>query len=539
MPPKEGIKFFFKGDVADDAETLEKYSKDYSIFKIKPKLVVFPKDAEDIGGLVKYASKKGVGLTARSAGTDMTGGPLTDSIVVDFTRYFNKIKKIDSYAVVQPGVYYRDFEKELGKKGLFYPPYPASKNICAIGGMIANNSGGEKTLAYGKTEDYVRSLKVVLNDGKEHIIKPLLKTELAKKLKEKGFEGDLYGKIYKLIEKNKEVIQKARPNVSKNSAGYALWNVWDGKTFDLTQLIVGSQGTLGLITEAELRVVPIKKYSRLTVIFLRELKLLADLVAAILKFKPESLESYDDKTFKIAIRYLPDILKVTKGGIFKLAFQFLPEAGMVLRGGAPKLVLMITFSSDDKSELEERLARFKNEILTFGVPLRITRDEAEADKYYTIRRQSFKLLREHSGKRTTAPFIDDFIVQPKHLPEFLPQLNAILDKYKDKLIYTIAGHPGDGNFHIIPMMDLKDENVRAVIPRLSEEVYDLVLRYGGSITAEHNDGLIRTPYLEKMFGKEVVKLFAEVKNIFDPKGIFNPGKKTGMDIKTAMSYVEK
>ena len=554
---KEEIKSFLKGDVADDSETLEKYSKDYSLFKIKPKVVVFPKDAEDVGNLVKFAdaqNKKGrrINLTARSGGTDMTGGPLGDSVVVEFTRYFNQIKKIvvssdGGNVVVQSGVYYRDFEKELGKKGLMFPPYPASKNICAVGGMLANNSGGEKTLAYGKTEDYVQELKVVLSDGKEHIIKPLSKSEFFKKMEEKGFESDLYRELWRLIDKNKALIQKARPNVSKNSAGYALWNIWSPSNldltkpfigyFDLTKLLIGSQGTLGLITEAKLRLVPVKKYSRLAVVFLSDLRPLADIVVEILKFKPESLESYDDKTFRVALRYFPEIFKIMGGNVLKLAFQFLPDVLMLLRGGVPKLVLMISFTSDDKVELEERLTRFKKAVLKFKFPIKITRNEVEAEKYFTIRRQSFRLLREHAGGKSTAPFIDDFIVQPKYLPEFLPKLNEILDKYKDKLIYTIAGHPGDGNFHIIPLMNLKDEQVRAVIPRLSEEVYDLVLRYNGSITAEHNDGLIRTPYLEKMFGKEVVKLFVETKKIFDPLNIFNPGKKTNMDIKTAMSYL--
>jgi len=536
---KDKIKQFLKGDVVDDQKTLEKYSKDYSIFKIKPKVVVFPKSVEDIECLVKFALTEQISLTARSAGTDMTGGPLNDSVIVEFDRYFNQIKKIgDDYIVVQPGVYFRDLEKELDKKDLMYPPYPASKNICAVGGMIANNSGGEKTLAYGKTEDYVRRINVILSDGKEHSIRPLSRPELEKKLEEKGFEGDLYRKLYKLIEDNKKIIAEAKPNVSKNSSGYALWNIFDGETFDLTKLFVGSQGTLGLITEAELRTVPKKKYSRLAVIFLKDLNPLADLIVDILKFKPESLESYDDKTFGLAMRYLPNILKNMKGNIFKLAFQFLPELLMVLRSGFPKMVLMITFATDDESELEERLLQFKKEILKFNLPLRIARNEAEAEKYYTIRRQSFKLLREHSGKKTTSPFIDDFIVQPKYLPEFLPKLNEILDKYKNKLIYTIAGHPGDGNFHIIPMMDLKDEKVRAIIPTLSEEVYGLVLQYKGSITAEHNDGLIRTPYLEKMYGKKVVELFAEVKNIFDHKNIFNPGKKTGTDMSRAMSFID-
>src|SRR3989338_5959455 len=201
----------------------------------------------------------------------MTGGGLTESVVVDVTKHLNKIKAIgkDS-AVVEPGVYYRDFEKETLQHDLLLPSYPASKDICTVGGMAANNSGGEKTLAYGKTEDYVMELKAVLSDGKEYLIKPLTKDELDKKLKQTDFEGKIYQKIHQLITRNAEILKNARPKVSKNSAGYYLWNVWDGKHFDLTKLLVGSQGTLGIITEIKFRLIRPKKYSRLAVIFLKK-----------------------------------------------------------------------------------------------------------------------------------------------------------------------------------------------------------------------------------------------------------------------------
>lgn len=538
------IKKFFRGEVWNDEATREKYSRDYSIFKVQPELVVAPKDVEDVKNLVRFAVKKRKGgektsLTARSAGTDMSGGPLNESVIVDFTAHFNCIGEIGSdYAVVESGVYFRDFEKELDERELLYPAYPASKDICAIGGMIANNSGGEKTLAYGKTENYVEELKVVLADGEEHALKPLSGAALKAKLKEKGFEGELHRKLYKLIEENYDEVQKARPNVSKNSSGYALWNVWDKKTFDVTKLIVGSQGTLGLVTEAKLRLVPKKKFSRLAVIFLKDIAPVADLVNSLLAFKPESLESYDDKTLGVALRYLPGIVRLMKGNILTLAWQFLPEVWMALAHGVPKMILLALLTSDDERELESRaeaLARVVKE--KFRLPVRIVRSKEEAEKYWVIRRQSFALLHGHIKDKDTAPFIDDIIVRPEYLPEFLAKLNGILGPYEGKLVYTIAGHPGDGNFHIIPLMDLKNPAVRALIPEISKKVYRLVISYKGSITAEHNDGLIRTPYLEAMYGKKMVKLFAEVKKIFDPLGIFNPGKKVGGSLEYAFQHI--
>ncbi len=235
MALADEIRKFFHGDVAADDATLEKYSRDYSVFKVRPQIVVFPKDIEDLKNLVAFVTKKkaageNISLTGRSAGTDMTGGPLNQGIIVSFTKYFNRIREVrDGYAVVEPGVYFRDLEVELAPRGLLYPPYPASKELCAIGGMVNNNSGGEKTLAYGKTEDYVRELKVVLSDGEEHSLRPLEGDALQGKLNEQSFEGDAYRRLYALLETHYDVIKKAKPDVSKNSAGYYLWNVWDRK----------------------------------------------------------------------------------------------------------------------------------------------------------------------------------------------------------------------------------------------------------------------------------------------------------------------
>ena len=544
------IKEFFHGDVAADDATLKKFSRDYSIFKVTPQVVVFPKDVEDLKNLVKFVAKKkaageNISLTGRSAGTDMTGGPLSQSIIVSFTKYFNHILSIGAdEAMVEPGVYFRDFEKELTARGLLYPPYPASKDLCALGGMVNNNSGGEKTLAYGKTEDYVRAVNLVMSDGERHTIWPLSSDALAAKLTEKGFEGDVYRKLHKLIEENWDVIQKAKPDVSKNSAGYYLWNVWNKEKgiFDLTKLIVGSQGTLGLLAEAKLGLVKAKKHSRMAVVFLKALAPVGDLVEAVLKFKPESIESYDDKTLEVAVKLWRQVIASMKGNIFSLGWQFLPEVWMVLKGGMPKMIMLVELTGDDETALEAKLAQLRDAVAQFakthaGIQVRALKNEKEEEKYWAIRRESFALLHNNTTGKDTAPFIDDFIVKPEYMAEVLPKVNAILDKYKKDLIYTIAGHPGNGNFHIIPLMNLKDPRVRALIPKISEEVYQLIFKYHGSITAEHNDGLIRTPYLEEMYGPEIEKLFVEVKNIFDPLNIFNPGKKVGGSLKYSTEHI--
>jgi len=542
MELKQELQAIIQGEVGDSEGLLGEYSKDASLFEVKPRLVVFSKDTEDVKRLVKFVKdhpEENLSLTCRSGGTDMTGGPLTQSIVVDMARHFNRILEINKdTARVQPGVWYRDFEKEIAKHNLLLPCYPASKDICTLGGMVANNAGGEKTLRYGKTEDYVMELKVVLADGEEYTIKSLSRQELQEKTALEGFEGEFYQKILKLVENNKSLLFKAKPKVSKNSAGYYLWNIWNETTFDLTKLFVGSQGTLGIITEITFKLIVPKKHSTLLVLFLYNFAPLARLTNKLLQHKPESLESYDDHTLRFAITHIPDFVKLLKGSIITLAFQFIPEFLMFFKGGLklPKLVVLAEFTGDSEEEVYKKAEAAKKDLADFKMQMRITRSDKEELKYMTVRRQSFNLLRHHVKGKRTAPFIDDIIVLPEALPEFLPKLQYILSKYK-KFVYTIVGHIGDGNFHIIPLMNLKKEENRALIPSLMEQVHKLVFLYGGSMTAEHNDGMIRTPFLKDMFGTEVTELFLQTKHVFDPQNIFNPGKKTQGDLSFALSHI--
>ncbi|HVS79610.1 MAG TPA: FAD-binding oxidoreductase [Candidatus Paceibacterota bacterium] len=526
---KDDISKFFKGDIDDSAETLDKYSRDASLLEVRPKLVVFPKDSADIQALVKYVNEKkseypDLSITARAAGSDMSGGPLNESIILEMCRYMHGFSFEGNVATVLPGTFYRDFEPETLKRGLILPSYTASKSLNTVGGMVANNSAGEKTLSYGKTDAYVREIKAVFSDGNEYVIKPLSQNELEVKIRQGGFEGEIYRKISLMLRQHHDEIMKAKPNVSKNSSGYALWNIEQGDLFDLTRLITGSQGTLCIITEAKLELVPVKPKSKLMVIFLRDIRHVSDLVNEILPFKPESLESFDDKTMQLAIKFMPSMAKKMKAGLLKLMWSFWPEALMVLTGGLPKLIILVEFGGNNDAEIDAQLDACAKKIKHFGFKTRVMHNPTEAEKYWTIRRESFNLLRQHVHGRRTAPFIDDIIVRPEFMPEFVPQVTKILDDYK--LVYTIAGHAGNGNFHIIPLMDMHHPENRDVIMEVSEKIYDLVVKYHGSITAEHNDGIVRTPYLLKVFGPEMVKLFKETQDIFDPQDIFNPGKKS-------------
>ena len=543
---KEAIEKIFDGEVLDDEKSREFYGRDASIFEIKPQVIVKPKTRDALKALVKFVSAhRAAGdikmeISARSGGTDMGGGPLGESIVVDFTAHLNKLIGLNKdEAVVEPGLFYRDLEKETDKLGVMLPSYPASKSICALGGMVANNSAGEKTLAYGQTEKYIIEVKAVLSDGEEYSFGPLTRKELEAKAAENNFEGKIYSKMRSLVFDNLETIEEARPKVSKNTAGYALWNIWDGEHFNLAKLFCGAQGTLGLITEARLKLIPKKKYSKLLVAFLKDQKPVSEFARRALAYYPESIESFDDNTLKIAVKFFFDIIRVMKAKNFlKLAIQFLPEFFMVLRGGVPKLIFLVELTDDDEGKLDERLVRMRDDLRKLPITVRVIKSEAEGDKYWTMRRESFNLLRKRIKNKQTAPFIDDIIVRPEYLSDFLPRLGAILEPYSEKLIYTIAGHIGNGNFHIIPLMNLDDSETKKIISELMEKVYTLVLTFHGSITAEHNDGLIRSPYLKKMYGERVYELFEGVKKIFDPENIFNPGKKVGSSMEYALSKIK-
>ncbi len=533
---KKVLAGVMKGEIADDAATLTKMSRDTSLFMRMPELVAYPKDAEDVSAIVKEISRARsagatVSLAGRSAGTDMTGGPLTTGVVISFTKHMNRVLEVgDDYAVTEPGVFYRDFEKETLKKNLLLPSYPASREIAAMGGIVANNSGGERTLKYGQTERYVEELDVVLSDGSQTTFKALTPAELEEKKKLETLEGDIYRTMDALVTDNAALIEMHRPKVSKNSAGYALWRIRDQKTntFNLAKLICGSQGTLALWTKAKLALVTPKERRAMLVVFLYDLDILPEIVRRVLLENPESFESYDDHTFTLAVKFIPQML--SQMGFIKaarLGVDFIPEAAMVATGGVPKMILMAEFAEDTIEEADQKAQKAKAALAGLRVQAKVEKDEKESEKYWIVRRESFALLRKNVHGLYAAPFIDDFVVPPTSYPEFLPKLNALLDEYKSHFIYTIAGHIGNGNFHIIPLMDLSKEENRQVILDLAPKVYELVIREGGTTTGEHNDGIIRTPYLPMLFGAEMVALFEQTKKAFDPLNIFNPGKKVG------------
>lgn len=548
MDIQKALQNIFKGDLQTDDKTRDFYSHDASLFELRPEIVGFPKDADDIKTVVKYvnqnkAANPSLSITPRSRGTDMSGAAINDSIILDVSKYMTNISRMTAdEAEVQPGKLYREFDKETKKLGVILPSYPASRELASVGGMANNNSGGELGIRFGKTERYVKQLQVVLSDGNEYTLKPLNKSELDAKIAQGDFEGNLYKQTYELIEANYDEIQAARPKVAKDSTGYRLWDVWNRETgiFDMTQLFVGAQGTLGITTDITFKLVPNPmKFVGTLVVYLRTTKGLGNVTENIMSHNPFAVEVFDDKTLWLSFKFIFAFLtRMPFMEWVKMCIRLIPD-GLALLKGIPKLILLIEFDGQSQEEVNKKvhearldLKQFKN--ITY---MEEANTFAKADKFWKMRQESFNLLRSKVKDKHTAPYIDDFVVPVDRMEELLPKVEEVIAKYK--LMGTIAGHLGDGNFHVIPLMNIEDPEERAKIEPSMKEVYDEVLRVGGSLSGEHNDGLIRGPWLERMYGPSMLGHMREIKKIFDPQSIFNPNKKVEANWDYSFSKIRK
>ncbi|HEV7952216.1 MAG TPA: FAD-binding oxidoreductase [Candidatus Saccharimonadales bacterium] len=546
MDLKTELSKTFKGELDISDETREFYSHDASLFELKPQVVAFPKNTDDIKAAVNFvnqykAEHPELNITPRSRGTDMSGGAIGESILLDVSMYMNELFQVTpTSAHVQPGMLYREFDIETLKQGAILPSYPASRELASVGGMVSNNSGGEKSLEFGKTDNFVTELQVVLSDGNEYTLKPLNRDELNAKMSQDDFEGNLYRRTFELLDANYDEILAAAPKVSKDSTGYHLWNVWKRDTgiFDLTKLFVGAQGTLGIITDVKVKLVPKPAHSGTLVCYMRTIDQLGEVIPTVLTHKPASFESFDDNTLWLCFKFFFSFLK--RLGLWtwiKLALQLIPDGVMLIRG-VPQLVLLIEFTGESVDEVKHKIHQTKLDLEKYDFTY-MEEDETEAKsrKFWLMRRESFSLLRSKVKDKHTAPFIDDFIVPPARLTEFLPKLRTIIKKYK--LLATIAGHMGDGNFHVIPLMKIEDPKERAKLEPAMKEVNTLVIEYGGSVSGEHNDGMIRGPWLKEMYSPNVLGYMVEMKQLYDPQNIFNPHKKTDADWKYSFAHIRE
>lgn len=518
----------FNGDIDISDEARQLVARDASIFEVIPQGVIAPKDTNDIKATVLWANAQAeaghaVTLAARVGGTCMSGGSLTEGYVIDLKRYFQYVGEVDRTSrtiQTQTGAMHLAVETKAKEAGLLFAPYTSSRDICGIGGMLGNNASGEQSIKYGSTSNNVAEVKVVLSDGNEYTFGPLSRAALADKLQQADFEGEIYRGVTRLLEENKYMIASNHPRTVKNAAGYALWELWDTHehTFNLGRLFIGAQGTLGIITEATLQLVKPGTHQRMIVTPIADLNHLPEVVKTTLRYEPITCETFDHFTYEFAEKYHPEEA----------------QRAHVARG--KHMVIMSVFEADDQHSVDVIAGQAKEMLEKLGHETFWIDDQPTADSFLTIRRKSFKMLLEHPLPNTRAEaFLEDTIVPLENYGAFLGELERILADYK--MTYTYAGHIGAGSIRLVPLTDMEREGAAERIMELETKVNNLVISYGGSISADHNDGIIRTPYLEKQFGAEMVKLFAEVKHLFDPHNIFNAGKKVGGTYEYATQHI--
>lgn len=541
------LKKHIDGDIRTDDATRELFSHDASIYELTPDAVIAPRSVKDISHIVRFVSKHKheyptLAITPRSAGTDMSGAAIGGSLVLDMLPYFNTIHSASSTLLhAQPGVYMRDIDPALAAHGAMLGCVPASRAINTIGGMVGNNSAGEQSLRYGNTDKSVREVSIVLSDGKEYTFGPINRKQLAVKMKQQDREGELYREVYRLIEDNYDDIKHARPHTHKNSMGYNLWSTWDRETgiFDMAQLITGSQGTLGVITDIKMTAVPKAKHSELLLIYLTNIKQLGTIIPLVTSHHPATFEGFDDITFNLGIKYFTMFRKQLGTREWAKQQSQLLSSVARLKSHIPNMLLMVEFDGETYQEVNDKIISLQKDLHAKIPRIRteIESNEEASAPFWSIRRASLALLRNQIHGKYASAFMDDMAVNPKYVPEFLPRVRKIIRKYK--LPATIAGHFGDGNFHIIPLMEITNPRDQAKLEPAMRELIPIVLSYGGTMAGEHNDGLIRGPWLRAQFGDHVYELFKRVKELFDPLYIFNPHKKTDASWEFSMDHIRR
>lgn len=526
------LKNIIRGQVLTDEASLEHYSTDGSIFKMKPWAIVLPVSKDDIINLVKWVKEKKLEvrdellktkftITCRGKATDQAGGPLNEGIIVRFPGYLDKILEVgDDFIRVEPGAIWGKVNEELAKKGHFVPSYPASQNFATIGGGVADNCAGEKCVKYGETRDYVLSLKMIIEDGSEIEIKPLNEEELIKKQSQDNFEGEIYRKIPDLIIANYNLIQNSKPDVTKDATGYWLYDVLSDGKINLDHLIVGSQGTLGIVTEVTLKTIPKPKINGLLMASFDNLETASKAISKIIDLEPSAFEMVDSFLIQMVQKAEPKIVEE-----------------LLVDSKFPAIVLLIEFDGDDLNPIKEKIEEAKKRLSGLVLEFNEAYEKEEQDRLWAVRRRAAIVAETPRGNKKALPFIEDSVVNPKYFAEYVSALYRIVKKYNVE--FGVWGHPGNGNIHLQPFLDVADPKDRETLFKIAEEVYELVIKLKGALSGEHNDGLMRSPFLKIQFKQGLYDVFKQVKNIFDPLNIFNPYKKVDVDLAFVKRYLRK
>jgi FAD/FMN-containing dehydrogenase/Fe-S oxidoreductase len=505
----EKLSSLVEGEVLNDPYNLGIYSTDASIYQIKPMAIALPKSDSDLYSIVRTAREFQVPILARGAATSLAGQTVGNALVVDFSKYLDKILEINAperWVRVQPGVVLDELNATLKAYGLQFAPDPATSSRANLGGMIANNSSGTKSIVYGKTSDHVLALKLLLSDGSILETKPLSLQDFVEKGKSETREGEIYRNFQTIIDKNRSEIRSRFPRVMRRVSGYQLDAFIDTSTMDLGQIILGSEGTLALIVEATLKLLPLPKYKSVCVVHFNSFMDGIRAVESTLRFNPVAVEILNDQ-----------VLNYSKKNLETRAHSGFIE-------GEPEAVLIVEFYGDSEQEIRDR----SDQMVTFlkqqgfGYAFPYFREGKDYRDVWALRKKGLGLLMGEPQAKRPVAFIEDAALPIPFLPEYIEKVLGICKKYHtDAAAYA---HASVGVIHVRPLLDLTRKEDIELLKKISQEAFNLVVHYGGSWSGEHGDGLSRGQYIEQFYGPDIYRAFREVKTLFDPDNLMNPGK---------------
>lgn len=497
-----------KGDVRFDAVSRVLYSTDASIYQIMPIGVVIPRDADDIAATLRACAEDGVPVLPRGAGTSLAGQTVGRAVVLDCSKYMDRILELDpgrGIARVQPGVVQDVLNAALAPHGFRLGPDTATSNRATLGGMIGNNSCGARSIVYGKMVDHVLGLHLQLGDGTELTIGPLDDAALAAKRQEASREGRLYQAVLDTAEASRDEIERRYPKLLRRVAGYNLPETLM-RPFNLARLIVGSEGTLGIVTEATVRIVRRPPHAVVGVVHFRDLRQALEAVPLILPLGPSAVELIDRMIMEMT-RTQPEFAR-----------------RMTFVEGDPAAILVVEFSGDTLDEARSRLDAMERTLAgaKMGYAVLQALDFPTQDNIWRVRKAGQGLLQGVKGDSKPIAFVEDTAVPAERLAAYIDRFQQILDQYRIRA--AIYAHASVGCLHVRPLINLKDAGQIDTMRAIAEAVGELVIEFGGAFSAEHGDGMVRGWFLERYFGPAIYQAFKNIKTIFDPRGLMNPGK---------------
>ena len=505
----EELSSHVQGEVRFDKMSRALWSTDASIYQIEPVGVVLPKSNDDIIAVLETAHKYGVSVLPRGGGTSLAGQTVGESIILDFSRYMRDVIEINAdegWVRTQPGIILDELNQILAPHNVLFAPDPSTSSRGNVGGALGNNSCGAHSIMWGKTVDNVHELDVILSNGDTATFGQLNGDSLETKMRGSTFEGDIYRTLFEIGENNREEVLSRYPKIQRRVSGYNLDEFVGGNNFNMARFVVGSEGTLVTITEAKLRVVPTPRYKGLAVLHCLELIESMEATVAALDINPSAIELIGSMIIRQAQSNLS----------YSRITDFIE--------GQPEALLAIELVADSEKELAHKFDLLKEKINGggWGYSLVWMTDPSDQEKVWDVRKAGLGLMMNVPGDAKPLPFVEDTAVSPHVLPEFVRRFDSIVRKHGTEAGYY--GHASVGCLHIRPLINLKNQEGIDRMVAISDEISDLVLEFGGSMSGEHGDGLVRSGYNEKMFGSQIYQAFRDVKTTFDPKRIMNPGK---------------